>query len=297
LLEGECKLEHFLPFNTYLIYKLNLHGRKNCWSLLLLLPHKENGGISICGSLHTAWPPASWLSTPLVACSACWHPWSCPAFEIPLCTAQNCDIQYTESLCKASFASTKDYHRRQVNPSLLRRLARKPQREREREREGITYDRFLRRLWTCVSMPISCVGISEAISPPRRERSPLRIVKSKLRPKHSQILSPDWSLLLPSRCKRDNAATSSSSSSRGRTRSIQKNEMKQKPSEKLSRASIEKREKKLPTTSSPHLHATSSLCNQRGCVLGYWCEDHEAWVCFTIMRTCCPHPLTHPPTQ
>ncbi len=214
--------EHFLPFNTYLIYKLNLHGRKNWWSLLLLLPHKENAGISICGSLHTAWPPASWLSTPLVACSACWHPWSCPAFEIPLCTAQNYDIQYTESMCKASFASTKDYHRRQVNPSLLRSLARKPERERERER--ITYDRFLRRLWTCVSMPISCVGISEAISRPRRERSPLRIVKSKLRPKNSQILSPDWSLLRPSLCKRDNAAasSSSSSSSRGHTRSIQK---------------------------------------------------------------------------
>jgi hypothetical protein len=47
----------------------------------------------------------------------------------------------------------------------------------------------------------------------------------------------------------------------GRSR---KNEMKQKPSEKLSRASIEKKEKKLPTTSSPHLHATSSLCNQSG---------------------------------
>ncbi len=197
LLEGECKLDHFLPFNTYLIYKLNLHGRKNCWSLLLLLPHKENAGISICGSLHTAWPPASWLSTPLVACSACWHPWSCPAFEIPLCTAQNCDIQYTESMCKASFASTKDKWIRLSYEAWL---------GNQRERERITYDRFWRRLWTCVSMPISCVGISEAISPPRRERSPLRIVKSKLRPKHSQILSPDWSLLCPSLCKRDNAA-------------------------------------------------------------------------------------------
>jgi hypothetical protein len=46
--------------------------------------------------------------------------------------------------------------------------------------------------------------------------------------------------------------------------------MKQKPSEKLSRASIEKKEKKLPTTSSPHLHATSSLCNQKGV---YWDTD------------------------
>jgi hypothetical protein len=46
--------------------------------------------------------------------------------------------------------------------------------------------------------------------------------------------------------------------------------MKQKPSEKLSRASIEKKEKKLLTTSSPHLHATSSLCNQRGV---YWDTD------------------------